>query len=109
MSNRLLAEEIMFPGSGYSIEKNTEQVEKNGKYYIVKDGQPISSHRNLPHARKALAPFLDEIGWKPTVSEPPLKTADDIIRQDINWRVQHESELFDANSHNFKKRPKGPK
>lgn len=53
------------PKLNLSIEKNTEQVPNDGKYYIVRDGHAIEGFRSLKKAEEKFKQLVEESGYKP--------------------------------------------
>jgi len=48
-----------------SIEKNTENVPDDGRFYVIKDGNIIQSFRSKKHAEERFKQLVKESGFKP--------------------------------------------
>jgi hypothetical protein len=49
------------PGYNVSIEEGTENVPKDGRYYVLKDNQIVGKFTNLKRAREKYLQLLEEI------------------------------------------------
>jgi hypothetical protein len=80
-----------------SIERNTENVPKDGKYYLLRDGEIVEGFRTLKKAQMAFKQALDKIGYTPKPSEESAKSA-------AEQRIQaylDAKELYWAESHKY--------
>lgn len=55
------------PKLNLSIEKNTDQVPNDGKFYIVREGHVIEGFRSLKKAEEKFNHLVEESGYKPEV------------------------------------------
>lgn len=91
------------PELGLSIEKNTTSVPKDGKYYLVRDGQIVKAFRALRNAEVAFREALAEAGYTP---RPVDKQAKSAVEQSME-RYMDAKDLYWAES--YKYRGKGGK
>lgn len=63
------------PDIGLSIEKNTENVPQDGKYYLLRDVQIVSAFRTLKQAEIAFKEMVSELGYKPKPVKKQTKSA----------------------------------
>jgi len=56
-------------GSPASLERGTESVPDDGKYYLLLDGQIVNSFRSLKKAKEAYRQLLADIGFEPEAKE----------------------------------------
>ena len=91
------------PGFDISIEKNTTSVPRDGKYYLVRDGQVVKAFRSLKQADAAFKEALAEAGYRP---RPVEKQAKSTAEQDIE-RYLDAKDLYWGES--YKYRSKGGK
>ena len=94
---------VYFSGTDYTIEQNTELVPNDNKFYIVcKEAIIGNGFRTLQQARQAIAPFLEQAGWKPP-TQTKAKTPEQILREERNWTEVYRSDMFVAESHGHSK------
>jgi hypothetical protein len=53
------------PALDLSIERFTEAVPHDGRWYLLRAGDELGSFRTLNEAKRAWADVLDQAGWKP--------------------------------------------
>ena len=79
------------PGFNISIERNTGSLPKDGKYYLLRDGQIVNAFRSLKKAEVAFKEALAEAGYTPRPVEKQAKSAteEDLERyldaKDVYW------------------------
>ncbi|MFQ5827091.1 MAG: hypothetical protein ACE5IA_07015, partial [Dehalococcoidia bacterium] len=62
------------PDLDLSIEKNTESVPRDGKYYLVRNGQIEKAFGTLKKAEIEFRKALAELGYKPKTLEKQVKS-----------------------------------
>jgi hypothetical protein len=88
-------ETIYFPGTDLTIERNTAVTPSAGKYFIVKNGEVVGKgFAKLGLARNAIEPMLEELGWAPSLTASSLRSPEEALREEINWREDWRSEMF---------------
>ena len=85
------------PGFDISIEKNTTSVPRDGKYYLVRDGQILKAFRSLKKAEVVFKEALTEAGYTPRPVEKQAKSA---AEQDVE-RYLDAKDLYWAESHKY--------
>jgi len=68
------------PDIGLAIERNTDNIPSDGKYYLLLNGEIISIYGTLKMAELAFKQKLDEIGYKPK----PRKNVKSKAQQNID-------------------------
>ena len=63
------------PDIGLSIEKNTENVPQDNKYYLIHKGKIIESFKTLKLAEVRFKEKVKEIGYKPKPVDKSAKSA----------------------------------
>ena len=53
------------PEIGLSIQQNTEDVPRDGKFHIMRDGAVVASYPSLKRARDRLQKLKEEAGYQP--------------------------------------------
>lgn len=86
------------PDIGLSIEKNTENVPHDGKYYLLRDGQIVGAFRTLKKAELAFRELLAEAGYTPKPAEKQTKSA---AEQNIE-RYLDAKDRYWAESHKYR-------
>jgi hypothetical protein len=86
------------PDLGLSIEKNTENVPQDGKYYLLREGQIVRAFRTLKKAEVAFREMVAEAGY---TSRPAEKQAKSAAEQDIE-RYLDAKDLYWAESHRYR-------
>jgi hypothetical protein len=54
------------PEVGLSIERYTESVPDDGRWYLLRDGEQLGSYRSIKAAQAAWQAVLSDIGWTST-------------------------------------------
>jgi len=94
---------IYAEGSGVSLERNTETVPNDDRYYLVKDGKIIASFSSKKEGLAHFRRLLKEIGYTPpTCKEGKI----DLFEESLD-RFFRAKEIYWAES--YKYREKGGK
>jgi hypothetical protein len=88
------------PDLDLSIEKNTMNVPKDGKYYLVRNGQIVKGFSSLKKAEVAFKEAVAESGYMPKPVEKQAKSA---AEQNIE-RYLDTKDLYWAESHKYRGR-----
>lgn len=86
------------PALNLSIERLTENVPCDGKYYVLRDGETVGVFRSLKQATRLFRQIVDESGYKPeevSMSKEALRNAE------MN-RYFEAKELYWAESHKYR-------
>lgn len=67
MKNQVGSYKHFIPKLNLSIERNTDQVPNDGKFYIVRDGHAVEGFRSLKKAEEKFKQIVEESGYKPEV------------------------------------------
>jgi hypothetical protein len=76
-----------------SIEQETDNVPKDGKYYVFKDGDIVKSFRTLKQADELYKKLVAEKNLPPLEKQPVNKTTQQLLQQD--WDSRSNKELLD--------------
>ena len=82
------------PDLGLSIERSTDATPDDGKYHLIKDGQPLGSFRVLKQAQEAFRLKVAEAGYNPVPSGQG-KSASQMMTE----RYMEAKDLYWANSY----------
>ena len=88
------------PDLGLSIEKNTENVPRDGKYYLLRGGQIVKAFRTLKKADVAFREMLAEDEYTPKPVEKQAKSA---AKQNIE-RYFDAKTLYWTESHKYREK-----
>lgn len=90
------------PEIGLSLERDTNNVPNDGRFYIVRDGELVDSY---PSERRALTRFrelVEKSGFKPKAIDPEEKKRAVIEdRRDQYFRAK---DLYWSESHRYKEK-----
>ena len=92
---------LALAGSGLSIEQNTENVPKDGRYHIVQNGTVVASYPSLKRARDRFQQIKEEVGYRPPSADP--EGADKANREHIERVLDAATSYWDT-SHKFRGR-----
>lgn len=98
MKDSLSPYKHFIPKLDLSIERNTEQVPKDGKFYLIRQGQIIESFISIRKAEERFRQLVKESGYKPEVSpNKPMSASEEGIA-----RYLDEKDLYWAESHKYR-------
>jgi hypothetical protein len=70
------------PDIKLSIEKGTDKVPNDGKYYIVSDGHIIDAFKSRKQAEEKFKQLIEASGYKPSISQKKkLNPGDETIER----------------------------
>jgi hypothetical protein len=72
--------------AGISIEKDTDKVPADGKYYVLRDGKIVGSFRILKQAEYLYKKLVSEKNLPPLKKERVKMTKQQLLQQDWNLR-----------------------
>lgn len=87
------------PAIGLSLEKSTEQVPKDGYFYVLLNGEIKGRFRAKDGALATYRALLEESGYKP----PPVEASTDASRETVE-RYLDDLEAYWLDSHRHKRR-----
>lgn len=100
MTTKSLLYRRFVPGTGLSIERHTENVPHNHRFYLLKDGEIIHSFASERKAVESLRKLLDEMGYKPPpVEERPLSPQEEDLE-----RYFHAKEVYWGESYRYREK-----
>ena len=82
------------PDLHLSIERNTQIVPGDGKYYVLKEGQVLGEFRSLKQAQTLFKQVVEEQNYAPTPSLPTKS-----VSEMQNERYMEAKSFYWANSH----------
>ena len=68
----------LIPDIKLSIEKDTDVVPKDGKYYVVQDGEIKGTFRSIKLAQKLFSDLVKESGYTPSRKPATKKSASEL-------------------------------
>ena len=68
----------MIPDVQLSIEKDTDAVPNDGKYYVVHEGEVKGTFRSMKPAQKLFGDLVREIGYTPSTKPAKKKSASEM-------------------------------
>ncbi|MDP2731359.1 MAG: hypothetical protein Q8O55_12920 [Dehalococcoidales bacterium] len=74
------------PRANLSIERFTERVPADGKYYLIKGDEVIESFRSLKLAQERYRSLVDKMALPPLIDQEKKMTKEQI--QDLNFSVR---------------------
>jgi hypothetical protein len=82
------------PDLNLSIEKATDKVPDDGKYYVLQNGKVLGAFRNLKQAQVLYRKIVQESGYKPTPvtttkSAAEMATENYLAAKDLYWAESH--------------------
>ncbi|MDO8674211.1 MAG: hypothetical protein Q7O66_22610 [Dehalococcoidia bacterium] len=83
------------PHSGLSIERYTESVPKDGKYYLLRNGEITNAFRSLKLAEQRFREMLKELDYTPQPVDPATRTQGEMHidrymdAKDMYWATSH--------------------
>ena len=101
MTTRFYRQSI--PDIGLSIERATDSVPDDGKFYVIIEGETLGSFRALKPAQQLFRQTVAEIGYRPPEPQGPPKTVSEIMTE----RYMEAKDLYWSDSHRY--RPSGGK
>jgi hypothetical protein len=88
-------------GVDVSVQRHTDKVPSDGRYYLIKEGEVVKSFRVKGHAIKAFRALLEELGY-----EPPSKNekvdSEEILRAEIDDIEFYRSATYWSRSHEYR-------
>lgn len=84
------------PGAGLSIERYTEAVPKDGKYYLLRDGEITHVFKSLKPAERKFRQMLKEMDYTPEPVAAGTRTQGEmhveryLDAKDMFWATSHQ-------------------
>ena len=98
MGNRDSSYRHFIPQISLSIERYTDRVPKDGKYYILKGDHCVTSFRSIKKAEEKFRQLVSESGYKPEPLPTEKRSASD---EGIDRYLQAKDEYW-AESYRYK-------
>ena len=95
MPERFYRQQI--PQIELSIERATESVPDDNKYYVIQNGQPLGSFRSLKPAQQLFRRVLADSGYTPK----PVETQKSVSEM-VTERYMEAKDAYWANSHRYR-------
>ena len=97
MPDRFYRQQI--PDIKLSIERATESVPDDNKFYVIQDGQTLGSFRSLTPAQQLFRQVVADSGYTPKPQESP-KTVAEMVTE----RYMEAKDAYWSNSHRYRGR-----
>ena len=91
---------IYAEGTGVSLERNTETVPDDDRYYLVKNGEIIGSFSSKKEGIAHFRRLLKEIGYKPPVCD---EEKIDLFEESLD-KFFRAKEIYWAESHKYREK-----
>ena len=88
----------VIPDVQLSVEKDTDAVPKDGKYYVVYKGEIKGAFRSIKPAQQMFSEFVKEIGYTPSTMSTRRKSASELATD----RYLEEKDFYWANSYKYR-------
>ena len=85
----------VIPDVQLSIEKDTETVPKDGKYYVVHKGEIKGAYKSMKSAQRLFSELVKEIGYTPSIKSERKKSASELATD----RYLEEKDFYWADSY----------
>ncbi len=83
------------PDIRLSIEKDTDAVPKDGKYYVLHEGKIEGTFRSIKQAQKLYRELVKKIGYTPSTKQEKRKSASELATD----RYLEEKDFYWADSY----------
>jgi hypothetical protein len=90
---------MFYKGTPVSLERGTEAVPNDGKYYLVLGGQIVKSFRSLKAAKQAYQKLLADIGFEPEAKNDELDPEEVRRRERLAVDYYRVSDYWDEAHH----------
>lgn len=100
MAARSLFYRRSVPETGLSVERHTENVPHDGRFYLLKDGEIIRGFTSESKAVESLRELLDEIGYE---ALPPGEKTLSAFEEDLE-RYFRAKEMYWGQSHKYQEK-----
>ena len=85
------------PGTGLSLERNTDTIPKDGWFYVMQNGEVIGRFKTLKHAQQEYVAIRETLIERSTLQESAERSTLDMDNYFLD------KELYWSNSHNYKR------
>lgn len=85
------------PGTGLSLERNTDTIPKDGWFYVMQNGEVIGRFKTLKHAQQEYVAIRETLIERSTLQESAERSTLDMDNYFLD------KELYWSNSHNYRR------
>lgn len=86
------------PKAGLSVERHTEAVPNDGKYYLLRDGEIVHAFRSLKQAEQRFREMLEGLDYSPQPVATNVRSQSEIFVE----RYLDAKDMYWAESHRFR-------